>query len=195
MSSIAYVLSSQSHLEWSMKFIALYSVSSRDAKQSRIANFTESRRVFLIQLKAFFFWYSLLISNFSWCTVRHFSARFVGFSDSWFVCFDCCVAGKFVALGKIINFPSSSYALSNGRSISSCTNSSNFSKHCCKLSRMSVFKAICAFGKLSANPSFWQPVQQFQAIKQKPCPLPYIREEIFVEDILDLKLEARLLPR
>ena len=139
----------------------------------------------------------ILIADFEFFTMygEAFFCAFFCFSDSWFICLNCCVAGKFVALGKIINFPSSSYALSNGRSISSCTNSSNFSKHCCKLSRMSVFKAICAFGKLSANPSFWQPVQQFQAIKQKPCPLPYIREEIFAKDILDLKLDTRLLPR
>ena len=105
---------------------------------------------------------------------------FFCFSDNWFVCLNCCVASKFVAWGKIINFLSSSCALLNDGSIYSCANSSNFwntvaNYHGCRLLRHFVFASckpfwrafscksatmlrICTFGKLSANPSFWQPL-------------------------------------
>ena len=82
----------------------------------------------------------IVIADFKFLTMygeAFFWAFFFCSSDSWFVCLNCCVAGKFIALGKMINFPSSSRALSNGRSVFSCASSSNFSKHCCRLSRMS----------------------------------------------------------
>ena len=127
----------------------------------------------------------ILIADFEFFMMygEAFFCAFFCFSDSWFICLNCCVAVKFIALGKIINFPSSSHALSNYRSISFCANSSNFPNivancHRCWLLRYFVIAScklnvpfwivfscksatilrICTFDKLSANPSFWQPL-------------------------------------